>query len=147
MVLTTNDDATNIFLSVYCRRLNAEVHIISRVTQEWNLEAIHRAGADFVLSYNALAVKSVLSILENRELVVVGEGADLFVEPITPMLAGKTLAESDIGAKTGLNVIAIQIGTDTQTNPQATLQLPQDGELVMVGTAAQHRAFSKLFGS
>ena len=96
---------------------------------------------------NALAVKSVLSILENRELVVVGEGADLFVEPVPTALAGKSLAESAIGAKTGLNVIAIQLGSETQTNPQATLELPGDGELVMLGTAAQHRAFTKLFVS
>jgi voltage-gated potassium channel len=147
VVLSTNDDATNIFLAVYCRRLNPEVHIVSRVTQEWNVEAIHRAGADFVLSYNALAVKSVLSIVEDRELVVVGEGADLFVEAVPPTLAGKTLAESAIGAKTGLNVIALQQGAETTTNPQATAELPRDGELVMLGTAAQHQEFSRVFVS
>jgi len=147
VLLTTNDDAMNVFLSVYCRRLDPEVHIISRVNQDWNLEAIHRAGADFVLSYNALAAKSALSIIENRELVVVGEGADLFIEPVPSELAGKTLAESGIGATTGLNVIAIQHGQETWTNPQATVELPREGELVMLGTAAQHRAFSQLFAS
>ena len=58
MVLTTNDDATNIFLAVYCRRLNPDTRIVSRITHERNLEAIHRAGADFVLSYTTLAVTS-----------------------------------------------------------------------------------------
>ena len=147
VVLTSKDDATNIFLVVYCRRLNPEVHIVSRITREWNLEAIYRAGADFVLSYASLAVKSVLSLVEDRELVLLGEGADLFVEPVPPALAGKTLAESGIGASTGLNVIAVQHDEATTTNPSAETELPRDGELVMIGTAEQHRRFGQTFGA
>jgi len=146
VVLSTNDDATNIFLAIYCRRLAPEVHIISRISQEWNLEAIHRAGADFVLSYDALAVKSVLSLVEDRELVVVGQGAELFVEPVPPTLAGKTLGESGLGAKAGLNVIAVRLDGTGTTNPSASDELPADGELVMLGTAEQHQRFRELFG-
>ncbi len=50
VLLTTNDDAMNIYLAVFCRRLNPALRIVSRVTHERNVEAIHRAGADFVLS-------------------------------------------------------------------------------------------------
>jgi Trk K+ transport system NAD-binding subunit len=146
VVLSTNDDATNIFLAVYCRRLAPEIHIVSRVTQEWNLEAIHRAGADFVLSYNSLAIKSVLSLLDDRELVIVGEGTDLFFEIVPDELAGKTLLESGIGAKTGLNVISIQLGDSGTTNPPASTELPRGAELVMLGTPEQHQQFCKLFG-
>jgi Trk K+ transport system NAD-binding subunit len=45
VLLTTNDDAMNIYLAVYCRRLNPAIRIISRITHERNVEAIHRAGA------------------------------------------------------------------------------------------------------
>jgi voltage-gated potassium channel Kch len=54
VLLTTNDDGVNIYLTVFCRRLNPSLRIVSRVTHERNLEAIHRAGADFVLSYTTL---------------------------------------------------------------------------------------------
>jgi len=145
VVLTTNDDATNIFLTVYCRRLAPDVHIVSRITHEHNLEAIHRAGADFVLSYNSLAIKSVLSLIKGRELVIVGEGADLIVESIPADLMGKTLAESGIAARTGLNVIAVQQASGGTTNPPANTELPKDGELVMIGTAEQHLRFRELF--
>ena len=94
---------------------------------------------------NQLAVKSVLSIIEHRELVVIGEGADLFVEPVPPSLAGKTLVESAIGAKTGLNVIAVEHGDKTSTNPPPTIELPRDGELIMLGTPEQRRQFSEIF--
>jgi voltage-gated potassium channel len=146
VVLTTNDDATNIFLAVYCRRLNPDVRIVSRITEEWNLEAIHRAGADFALSHGSLAAKSVLSAVQTSDLVVLGEGADLFVETVPAMLEGKTLANSRIGAETGLNVVAVRANGTSVTNPPADTELARGSELVMLGTVAQHQAFAKAFG-
>jgi voltage-gated potassium channel len=32
VLLTTNDDAMNVYLAVYCRRLNANLRIVSRIT-------------------------------------------------------------------------------------------------------------------
>ena len=145
VVLTTNDDAINIFLAIYFRRLNADVHIVSRITHERNLEAMHRAGAEFVLSYDSLGVKSLLALLHHREVVVLGEGADLFVLAIPSMLAGKSLAESEIGARSGLHVIAIQKDGDAITNPPATALLPEGGELIVIGTSEQRLHFARLF--
>jgi voltage-gated potassium channel len=145
VVLTTNDDATNIFLALYCRRLNPEARIVSRINDEWNLEAIHRAGADFALSHGSLAAKSILSILQGGDLVVFGEGADLFVEPVPARLAGRTLAKSGIGASTGLNVIAVHTGGESVTNPPAQTELAAGAELVMLGTVAQHQEFIEKF--
>ena len=67
VLLTTNDDAMNIYLAVYCRRLNASLRIVSRVTHERNVEAIHRAGADFALSYTTLGAEAVMSLLRGGE--------------------------------------------------------------------------------
>ncbi len=145
VVLTTNDDATNIFLTVYCRRLNPNARILTRITDEWNLEAIHRAGADFSLSHSSLAAKFVLSAVQQSELVVLGEGADLFIEKVPATLQGKTLAESGIGARTGLNVIAVRSNGRSITNPPADTELTRDAELVMLGTGPQHREFSGTF--
>lgn len=141
VVVTTNDDATNIFLTIFCRRLNPDVRIVSRITHERNLEAIHRAGADSVLSYSSLGVKSVLSFMRGNELVLLEEGADIIVVAVPPCLAGKTLAESDIRARTGLNIIAVQTGQDALTNPPAATRLPANGELVAIGSIEQRDAF------
>jgi hypothetical protein len=73
VVLTTNDDATNIFLAIYCRRLNPHVRIVTRITHERNLEAIHRARADSVLSYSSLGVKSLLALLRGHDLLLLGK--------------------------------------------------------------------------
>jgi voltage-gated potassium channel len=146
VLLTTNDDAMNIYLTVYCRRLNPELRIVSRVTHERNLEAIHRAGADFVLSYASIGVETIFSALYGRESVVLGEGVDLFQVPLPAVLHGRTLSESGIGARTGLNVIAVQKDGMLVTNPPASLRLEPQSELVMLGSPQQRKAFAAAFG-
>ena len=148
VLLSTNDDATNIYLAVYCRRLNPEVRIVSRITHERNLESIHRAGADLVLSYASLAVESIAAVLQGRELVLLGQGVEFFALPVTPSLAGKTLAESAIGARTGVNVVAIDDGAGAVLrNPTAGKSLREGESLLVVGTGEQRAEFTRVFGN
>ena len=116
-----------------------------RIVDEWNLEAIHRAGADFALSHGSLAAKSVLSEVQANDLIVLGEGADIFIETVPTSLSGKTLAESGIGAQTGLNLIAIRSGEASTTNPAADTLLTDGAELVMLGAVNQYQEFMKRF--
>lgn len=145
VILSTNDDSINVYLSVYCRRLNPELRIISRVTHDRNLEAIHRAGADFALSYASLGVESVVSHLQGRGLMMIGAGLELFQEEVPPNSAGRSLAEVGIGARTGLNVIAVQNDGTIVPNPPGSQLLPADGELLMIGTHDQRQEFMRLF--
>jgi Trk K+ transport system NAD-binding subunit len=145
VLLTTNDDAVNIYLASYCRRLNPELRVVSRITHERNLEAIHRAGADFVLSYTTLGVEAVYSALNDKRLVVLGEGVDLFPRDVPRSLAGRTLADTQIGARTGLNVVAIEHNGSFRTALAPDTSLPPDGRLVMIGTEAQTEAFVEAF--
>lgn len=145
VLLTTNDDAMNIYLAVYCRRLNPEVRIVSRITHERNVEAIHRAGADFVLSYATLGVESVMSLLRGYELVVLGEGVQLFSIPMPRQLAGRRLADSGIGSKTGLSVVALDPGGDLITTLTGETVLPKEAALIMLGSLDQRRTFAELF--
>src|SRR5690606_9551504 len=145
VLLTTHDDAMNIYLASYCRRLNPDLRIISRITHDRNVESIHRAGADFVLSYASLGVSAVFSLLQGKDLVVLGEGLDLFSVPVPRKLAGKTLAESGIGAKTGLLVIAIHDGAEVITNPPPTTPLPDGGELAVLGDTDQRHLFTEVY--
>ena len=146
VLLTTKDDALNIYLAFQCRRLNPDLRIVSRIRHERNIEAIHRAGADFVPGSASLGVEATFSILKGREVIVLGEGVDLFSEPLPRMLDGKTLAESNIGAQTGLNVIAVQQNGEVVTSSPASITLRPGAELLMFGDAHQRRQFVELFG-
>lgn len=145
VLLTTNDDAMNIYLAVYCRRLNPELRIVSRITHDRNVEAIHRAGADFVLSYTTLGIEAVMALLRGREPVLVGEGVELFTIPVPPSLAGRPLRESGIGSKTGLSVVALQQEGRQITHLTAETVLAPGAELLMLGSREQRRAFAEAF--
>jgi voltage-gated potassium channel len=145
VLLTTNDDAMNIYLAVYCRRLNPEIRVISRITHERNIEAIHRAGADFVLSYASLGAEAVMSLLQSRESVILGEGFDLFYVPVPASLAGQTLTNSHIRTRTGLNVLALRQPGGGVVPATASTVLEPDCELVMLGNEPQRRDFTEEF--
>ena len=147
VLLTTNDDAVNVYLAVYCRRLKPGLRIVSRITHDRNLEAIHRAGADFVLSYSSLGAEAVMSLLEGHEIVILGEGVDLFSVRLPPSLENKTLAETGIGSRTGLSVVAVRQDGLLVTNLRASMQMEAGAQLVMLGSVQQRRAFDDAFGS
>jgi voltage-gated potassium channel len=145
VVLTTNDDAMNIYLTVYCRRLNARLRIVSRITHERNLDAIHRAGADFVLSYTTLGIEAVMSLLRGHPPVLLGEGVELFSIPVPATLAGKLLKDSGIGSRTGLSVVALEIGEELIAPLTSEMRLPAGAELLMLGSHEQREAFDLAF--
>jgi Trk K+ transport system NAD-binding subunit len=146
VILTTNDDAINIYLTVYCRKLNPALRIVSRITHERNLEAVHRAGADFVLSYSSLGAESVFSTLQGRSVMMFGAGIELFEVGVPAQLVGQTLEECAIGATFGINVIAVQQDGEIQPNPSPTTPLPERAELLLVGTHEQREKFARAFG-
>jgi Trk K+ transport system NAD-binding subunit len=145
IVLTTNDDATNIYLALYCRRLKQDLRIVSRITHERNVEAIHRAGADFVLSYTSLGVDGVMSLLHGHETVLLGEGVELFSIAVPPRLAGRRLKDSGIGQRTGMSVVALQHDGRLVTQTTGDTTLPAGAELLMLGSLEQRRTFTEAF--
>ena len=145
VLLTTNDDAMNIYLAVYCRRLNPNLRIVSRITHERNVEAIHRAGADFALSYTSLGVEAILALLHGRDPVLVGEGVELFTIRVPDRLANRALRDSAIGSDTGLSVVAVKIGDRLLTQLTAETVLPAGADLLMLGNREQRRTFADNF--
>jgi Trk K+ transport system NAD-binding subunit len=146
VVLTTNDDAVNIYLAVFCRRLNPNLRIVSRITHERNLEAIHRAGADFVLSYTTLGIEAVMSVLHGYPPVMLGEGVELFSVRVPASLAGRPLSDSGIGSRTGLSVVALERDGQFIAPLASETVLPEGAELVMLGSHDQRVAFGETFG-
>lgn len=147
VLLSTNDDTMNIYLASYCRQLNKNVRIVSRISDTRNIDIIHRAGADFVLSYATLGSEAVLSIVKGQKLTVLGEGVTLFISPIPSSMFGQTLAESGIGAKTGLSVIAINKNQKVITQLAASTILSPGAEIVMIGNAEMKQEFNRVFGN
>jgi Trk K+ transport system NAD-binding subunit len=145
VLLTTNDDAVNIYLAVFCRKLNPGLRIVSRITHERNVEAIHRAGADFVLSYTSLGVETIMSLVSGDATVTLGEGVRLFELPVPRSLSGKPLSQTGIGSRTGLSVVAMDVRGSLTTQMTADTVLPKGGKLLMLGSEGQRERFAEVF--
>jgi len=146
-IVTTSDDATNIYLTIYCRRLRPEMQIIARSNLEKNVSTLHRAGADFVMSYASMGANAVFNILEKDDVVMVAEGLDVFRCPVPAKLAGKTLIEADVRRRTGCSVVAIEQDGQTIVNPEPDVPLPPAGaaELIVIGNTEGEKQFLKVF--
>lgn len=142
ILLSTNDDATNIYLSSYCRRLNPRARIVSRITHDRNLAAIQRAGADLALSFTTLGVETVLAVLHGRPPLVLGEGVSFHEIPCPDALDGLTLRESRLGERTGLTVVGVEGEDGLVTDPDPSTRLRQGQLLLTIGSEEQVRALT-----
>ena len=77
-------------------------------------------------------------------MIIFGEGIELFVEPVPDFLVDRTLVSSEIGKKSGLNVIGIRKELVFDANPGPSTVLVAGAELVMLGTIEQRSRFHDL---
>ena len=145
-VVTTNDDAANIYLTLYIRRLRPEMQIVSRATLERNVSTLHRAGADFVMSYSSMGANAVFNVLERGDVVMLAEGLDVFRHPVPTALAGRPLAQTRIREETGCSVVALETEGAALINPAPDVVLLPGAELILIGTTQAEHRFVQRFG-
>lgn len=145
VLITTHDDDTNIFLTIYCRQLCPNIEIISRSTYEKNVNTLHRAGADFVMSYASMGASTIFNILEGQDVMMLAEGLNIFNHRVTSTLAQKSLQESNIRQRTGCTVIAIQENGELNVNPDPNTVMHPDQELILIGETKGEKAFNDLY--
>jgi Trk K+ transport system NAD-binding subunit len=144
ILITTHDDPTNIYLTIYCRRLAPNIQIISRANLDRNISKLHTAGADLVMSHDSMAANTVLNLLKPDELLMLAEGLNIFRVGVPASLVGKSLAESQIRTRTGCNVIAIYDQGKMHINPAPSFPFGEDNELIIIGTGEAERQFFKM---
>lgn len=141
VIITTHTDDLNIYLTIYCRSLRPDIKIISRATMGRNISALHKAGADFVMSHAALAVNTLINLLHPDKIFTLTEGLDIFKVRTPKELAGKSLAQSDIRADFGLSVVAVFSETGLDINPSPDRVLLINETLVLIGSTGAQKLF------
>ncbi len=134
VVVTTHEDDVNVYLTIYCRRLRPDVEILGRVNVDRNLSTMHRAGADFVLSYASTGASEAWNLLRPDSVLVLAEGLLVFEVPVPDELARRPLAEADIPDETGCQVVGL-VSPDGRvtTRIDPAEPLPADGKLMLIG--------------
>ncbi|HIJ35922.1 MAG TPA: potassium channel protein [Deltaproteobacteria bacterium] len=145
VIITTHDDPTNIYLTIYCRRLRPDIQIISRATLDRSISKLHTAGADLVMSYASLAANTILNLLKPDEVLMLAEGLNVFRVGVHSSLINKSLAESQIRMQTGCSVIAIKQDGKMVSNPDPSLCFRENDELIMIGTNDAEKRFFKMY--
>jgi Trk K+ transport system NAD-binding subunit len=141
VLITTHDDPTNIFLTIYCRRLRPDIQIISRANFDRNISKLHTAGADLVMSHASMAAGMILNLLKPDDLLMLAEGLDVFRVEVHPSLVGTSLAECHIRKNTGCNVIAVYADGNMIINPEPSFRFQKDQEMIMIGTTEAAKLF------
>jgi len=139
--VTTHNDDLNIYLTIYCRRLRPDIQIISRATFDRNITVLHKAGADLVMSYATMAANTIINLLSPGKVMTLTEGLNIFRVEVGPLLADKTIMESNIRNATGCSIIAVSRGEEMEINPDPMLPLVKGVSLLVIGAAEDERRF------
>lgn len=148
LVAALGDDKDNVFIVLSARALNPGLRIIARCNEEENEEKLRKAGANEIVSPNAIGGLRMASILIRPTVVsfldemmqVTGEMLrfeEVCVMDI-PGLENHSLAQANIGRRTGLLVAAIKSSNGLfHFNPGGNTVLKKDDTLVVLGTRKQ----------
>jgi len=149
LVAALGSDADNVFVTLSAREMRPDLHIVARAEQFSAEPKLRRAGANRVISPQAIGAERIANILTQPHVVdfveMAAKGVELEMESIPiagdSPLAGKSLRESDIRSKAEVMVVAIKRpdGT-TQFNPGAHERVQPNDTLITIGPAgAAHR--------
>jgi len=146
IIITTHDDRTNVYLTLYCRNLRPSAKILSRATSPRNVSSLHRAGADYVLSYASMGGSLLFNSLQAGSVLHVAEGLTLFRVEVPPSLQGKALIDSSIRPRTGATVVAIEDAQGERLiSPPAEAELSAGSRLLMIGSVEAEQSFLRHF--
>ncbi len=146
VIVTTHDDDTNVYLTIYCRRLRPGLQILSRSTLERNVSTLYRAGADQVLSYATMGAAAIFNTLHQGRVQLIAEGLSLLRLPMPEALAGRSLIEAQIRETTGCSLVAVKGPLTCTVNPDPEAPLPEVGELLLIGGLDGEERFLARFG-
>lgn len=145
IIITTHDDNLNIYLTIYCRRLRPDVQIISRSSLDRNINTLHRAGSDLVLSYDSLVTTTIMNLLQPQQVLMLSEGLNVFRVPLSPKLGKRSLVDVRIRENMGCSVVAIKRKGGLTVNPDPAMVLEHGDELVLIGSAESEKAFAEKY--
>ncbi|NLY40446.1 MAG: potassium channel protein [Desulfovibrionales bacterium] len=145
ILITTHDDDLNIFLIIYCRRLRPDAQIISRASLDRNINTMHRAGANLVMSFASLCATTILNLLKPEKILMLSEGLNIFRAQPAKAIVGKALRDQDIRSATGCSIVAIKRSETMLINPDPDTVVSTEDELILIGTAEAEKKFAERY--
>jgi voltage-gated potassium channel len=148
LIAVLGEDKDNVFVVLSARSLNPKLRIVSRLIEEENAEKLRKAGADEIVSANAIGGLRMASVMIRPSVVSFLDqmmrvpDQTLRVDEIhtgdAPGLVGQTLIEADLKRRAGVLIVAVK-SEDGQYhfNPDAHTVLNRGDVLIVIGTPEQ----------
>ncbi|TVQ67404.1 MAG: potassium channel protein [Balneolaceae bacterium] len=145
VIITPNEDDTNIYLTLYCRRLRPEIQIISRATLDRNLHTLRRAGADFSLSYSTMGANAIFNYLQSGEMVMLAEGLNIFKVDMPEKLCGKKISDLELRDRTGCTIVGVEKDGEIILQPEPDSVLEKVQKIILIGDLESEKRFWKYY--
>jgi voltage-gated potassium channel len=157
LIAALGEDKDNVFLVLSARAMNANLRIVARVIDESNTGKLKKAGADEIVSPNAIGGLRMASVMLRPTVVSFLDEMlrvpnqtlrveELHVDRIAYAI-GRSLGELNISRRTGMLVMAIKPAAGGyRFNPGADTQLRAGDILIVIGTPEQIAALHALEG-
>ena len=114
VILALDSDGATLFATLIVRGEARDLPIIARVNHAPNIDRLHRAGADFVLSVSQVAAQILAHRILRRDSLALGTELHI-LEVESEKLTGKHPADLQIRRRTGCSVVAVERGDDVIT--------------------------------
>jgi len=148
LMTTLREDKDNVFVVLCARSLNPKLFIVARVIEEKNETLLKKAGADRIVSPDAIGGLRMASLMLRPKVIAFFDemlritGQTLRIEEVYideyPALQHRSLGAVNIRKRTGALVLAIKSGEKGyQFNPGANAELHPGDVLMIVGADEQ----------
>ena len=157
LIVTTANDATNMYIVLSARVLNPALHIVTRAVDEASVTKLIRAGANRAISPYAIGGHRLAHLILSPAVVDFFETAlkrgqeALAIEdialPQSSGAIGRTLEALSVRQATGASILAVLREGAPIPNPPADLTLTAGDRLLALGTGVQLERLEKLIAS
>ncbi len=158
LIAAVASDADNVFITLSARRMNPDLHIVSRYNSDESAAKLTMAGADRTISPHYIGGRHLASLATRPSVVdfldVISHSGGIefqleeFTVPKDSRFSDHSLGRLDISKQTGARILAIRRdGGKFNTNPSGQDGISGGDTLIVLGTPEQIRNMERLMDS
>ncbi len=149
LIVTTPEDADNVFVVLTARSMNPGLTVISRASEMESLMKLKRAGASNVIMPERIGGQRMAKlvhqpdVVEFLEYILLQKTQDVFLEEmsckkLSQQWVGKSISEMKVRELTGANIVGIKTGGARYIfNPDPQMILSRNDQLFVLGNRKQ----------
>jgi voltage-gated potassium channel len=147
LIVTTGDDASNLYIVLSARVLNSKLYIVSRAVDESSVPKLERAGANRAISPYAIGGRRLAhlilspAVVDFFDTVIKRNEENINLEGIrvdaNAKVIGQSLASLQVNEKIGASILVIMRKGNVLPNPDPSTILIAEDQLLALGTTDQ----------